>query len=302
MPSGRRWSTRSSPPSPFLCNDHSRQKSARGFTCRGSASFQSLQDISGEGAMTDQPPPGSYPPPPPGGYPPPPPQGGGYPPPQGYPPPPQRGGYPPQGGGYPPQGGGYPPPQGYPPPPPAGYPPPPPPQGGGYPPPPGAAAHGYPELGDRGPALPKEAYTSWVTRVLAWLIDSVPIFVVVGIGQGISVADGRDQLHHQQHRRLQRVLLVEPTRYLASWCPAWPASWPWPTSSGTTATSRAPRVQHRQGHHEVQGRQREDLAAHRFRHVGRPAAGPHRRRRSSATSATCSRCGTPSVRRSPTRS
>ena len=138
--------------------------------------------------MTDQPPPGSYPPPP-GGYPPPPPQGGGYPPPQGYPPPPQRGGYPPQGGGYPPQGGGY-PPQGYPPPPPSGYPPPPPPQGGGYPPPPGAAAHGYSELGDRGPALPKEAYTSWGTRVLAWIIDSVPIFVLVGIGQGISALTG----------------------------------------------------------------------------------------------------------------
>ena len=138
--------------------------------------------------MTDQPPPGSYPPPP-GGYPPPPPQGGGYPPPQGYPPPPQRGGYPPQGGGYPPQGGGY-LPQGYPPPPPSGYPPPPPPQGGGYPPPPGAAAHGYSELGDRGPALPKEAYTSWGTRVLAWIIDSVPIFVLVGIGQGISALTG----------------------------------------------------------------------------------------------------------------
>jgi len=30
--------------------------------------------------------------------------------------------------------------------------------------------------------LPKEAYTPWLTRVLAWLIDSIPIFIVYGIG------------------------------------------------------------------------------------------------------------------------
>jgi uncharacterized RDD family membrane protein YckC len=98
--------------------------------------------------MTDQPPPrpGNYPPPPP--------------PPGGYPPPP------------PPQGGGYPPP-----------PPPPAPGGGyqapqvtaGYPPPPAAA----------GPALPKEAYTPWLTRVIAWLIDFVPVFILEGIGYGL---------------------------------------------------------------------------------------------------------------------
>lgn len=96
--------------------------------------------------MTDQPPP------PPGNYPPPPPPGG-------YPPPPgPRGGFPPpsQGGpGYPPQGGFPPPPQG----------------GPGYPPPPAP-----------GGALPKEAYTPWLTRVFAWLIDSIPIFIVYGIG------------------------------------------------------------------------------------------------------------------------
>jgi uncharacterized RDD family membrane protein YckC len=80
--------------------------------------------------MTDQPPPGNYPPPPPpqGGYPPPPPQGGGYPP--------------------PPQGGP------------------------GFAPPPQAPVQ----------ALPKEAYTAWFTRVLAWLIDYIPIFIVQGIG------------------------------------------------------------------------------------------------------------------------
>jgi uncharacterized membrane protein len=83
--------------------------------------------------MTENPPPGGYPPPPPGGYPPPPPPGGYQPP----PPPPGAGGYPPPpGGGFPPQDpGGYPPPNqgGFPPsggfapqgfaPPPQGYPP-----------------------------------------------------------------------------------------------------------------------------------------------------------------------------------
>jgi uncharacterized RDD family membrane protein YckC len=33
-----------------------------------------------------------------------------------------------------------------------------------------------------GPALPQEAYTPWVTRVLAWLIDIVPLAILEGIG------------------------------------------------------------------------------------------------------------------------
>jgi uncharacterized RDD family membrane protein YckC len=104
------------------------------------------------------PPPGNYPPPPP-----PPPPGGGY-----YPPSP-----PPPGGGYnppppPPPGGGYNPP---PPPPGGGYPAPPPPQGGYAPPPVGG-----------GSALPQDAYTPWFTRVLAYLIDMVPVAIITGIG------------------------------------------------------------------------------------------------------------------------
>jgi uncharacterized RDD family membrane protein YckC len=96
--------------------------------------------------MTDQPPS------PPGNYPPPPPPPGGYPP----PPSPQGGGYPPP----PPPGGGYQaPPQ----------------AATGYPPPPAAA----------GPALPKEAYTPWGTRVLAWLIDFIPLAILEGIGWGL---------------------------------------------------------------------------------------------------------------------
>ena len=43
-------------------------------------------------------------------------------------------------------------------------------------PPPAAAA---------GPALPTEAYTPWLTRVLAYLIDYVPYAIIVGIGYGL---------------------------------------------------------------------------------------------------------------------
>jgi uncharacterized RDD family membrane protein YckC len=89
------------------------------------------------------------PPPPPGNYPPPPPPSGGYPP----PPPPHGGGYPPAGGGYqaPPQAAG------------------------GFPPAPAGP----------GPALPQDAYTPWFTRVLAWIIDYIPVFILVGIGWGL---------------------------------------------------------------------------------------------------------------------
>ncbi len=114
--------------------------------------------------MTDQPPPG-------GSYPPPPPSSGGYEPPAGgYQPPP-----PPSA----PSGGSYaPPPQSSPPPPPlpggGAYPPPPPSAGGYSPPPPG-------------PAVRSDTYTAWITRVLAFLIDSVPIAVVYGIAAVIDM-------------------------------------------------------------------------------------------------------------------
>lgn len=64
----------------------------------------------------------------------------------------------------------------YPPVPPAGYYPPP----GGFPPPVG----GYPALGH----LPRQAYTSWLTRVAAYLIDLVPVAVLTGIGQAVMSA------------------------------------------------------------------------------------------------------------------
>ena len=119
--------------------------------------------------MTDQPPPG-------GSYPPPPPSSGGYEPPAGgYQPPP-----PPSA----PSGGSYaPPPQSSPPPPlPGGgaYPPPPPSAGGYAPAPPGPAVQ----------AQPTDSYTPWITRVLAFLIDNLPIAIVYGIGaviQGVTM-------------------------------------------------------------------------------------------------------------------
>jgi uncharacterized RDD family membrane protein YckC len=61
-----------------------------------------------------------------------------------------------------------------PPPPPLGgeYPPPPPPSGGYAPPPPGPAIRD----------LPPQAYTSWFTRVGAYLIDILPFVVILGVG------------------------------------------------------------------------------------------------------------------------
>jgi hypothetical protein len=35
---------------------------------------------------------------------------------------------------------------------------------------------------------PQETYTSWFTRVLAWIIDVLPSFVIVGIGYGVEAA------------------------------------------------------------------------------------------------------------------
>jgi len=72
------------------------------------------------------------------------------------------------------------------PPPPGNYPPPPP---GNYsPPPPGSYPPGYPG-GYYAPvpsaALPKEAYTSWFTRVIAYLIDGIPVGLLVGVGQAV---------------------------------------------------------------------------------------------------------------------
>ena len=41
--------------------------------------------------------------------------------------------------------------------------------------------------------LPQEAYTPWITRVLAWLIDNVPVFIVLGIAYGIAFGTADNQ-------------------------------------------------------------------------------------------------------------
>ena len=38
-----------------------------------------------------------------------------------------------------------------------------------------------------GAALPKESYTPWFTRVLAWVIDFIPVLIIEGIAWGILV-------------------------------------------------------------------------------------------------------------------
>jgi uncharacterized RDD family membrane protein YckC len=89
----------------------------------------------------------------------------------------------------PPPGGGYPPP----PPPGGGYQPPPPPQQGGYPPPPpGPGYQAGPPPANAVGQLPPQAYTDWVHRAGAYLIDTIPVAIVVGIAYGIAIATGEN--------------------------------------------------------------------------------------------------------------
>jgi RDD family len=67
---------------------------------------------------------------------------------------------------------------------------PPPPPGGGYPPPPGAGAHAA--AGHPVGTLPTEGYTSWIQRVVATIIDAIPVVVIGGIGEGIAIATGNN--------------------------------------------------------------------------------------------------------------
>ncbi|HEY9302669.1 MAG TPA: RDD family protein [Mycobacterium sp.] len=69
-------------------------------------------------------------------------------------------------------------------------PPAPPPPGSGYPPPPPAGAQAA--AGQPMGALPPEAYTSWIQRVVATLVDAIPVVVIGGIGEGIAVATGNN--------------------------------------------------------------------------------------------------------------
>ncbi|MDT5017069.1 MAG: hypothetical protein QOD39_3229, partial [Mycobacterium sp.] len=55
---------------------------------------------------------------------------------------------------------------------------------GNYPPPPPPPS-GYPPPQAPGQALPKDAYTPWLTRVLAWIIDYIPAALISGIGVAV---------------------------------------------------------------------------------------------------------------------
>lgn len=46
-------------------------------------------------------------------------------------------------------------------------------------------ADAYPSSHAPAPALPKETYTPWLTRVLAALIDAIPVLVIQGIALGV---------------------------------------------------------------------------------------------------------------------
>ena len=65
----------------------------------------------------------------------------------------------------------------------AHMPPPPPPGGGGYPPPPPPSG-GYapPPPGPKVRGLTTESYTPWLSRVAAYVIDHLPVVLIVGVG------------------------------------------------------------------------------------------------------------------------
>lgn len=120
---------------------------------------------------------------------------------------------PPPQGDYP---GNFPPPGSYPPPPPGSYPPPPPgsyPPPGAYPPPgyPGAYPGGYYPPAPAG-ALPKEAYTPWHARALAYLVDSVPVALLVGVGQAVLFGTAQsDCISDSSGYEFEAVCSVQPT-------------------------------------------------------------------------------------------
>ena len=63
---------------------------------------------------------------------------------------------------------------------------------GNYPPPPGGAGYppaGYGAVPGAVDNLPQEAYASWGVRVVAYVIDLLPVWVLYGIGFGIQMSD-----------------------------------------------------------------------------------------------------------------
>jgi uncharacterized RDD family membrane protein YckC len=82
--------------------------------------------------------------------------------------------------------GNFPPPPPLRPPPPGGFPPPP---GDGFQPfPPAAGGYAPPPPGQATPGLPQSAYTPWITRVMAFILDYIPYALIVGVGAGLLAA------------------------------------------------------------------------------------------------------------------
>jgi uncharacterized RDD family membrane protein YckC len=52
------------------------------------------------------------------------------------------------------------------------------------------SAEGYlpPSPGNAIGLLPQAAYTPWLTRAAAWIIDYIPYFIIMGVGYGIEMA------------------------------------------------------------------------------------------------------------------
>ena len=175
-----------------------------------------------------------------------------------------------------------------PPPPPGNYPPPPPPPGGvsaaasaaGWWIPAASAGRWLPSVsaGRRwatrrppaaaGPVLPKEAYTPWLTRVLAWLIDVIPLAILEGIGWGLLLGTR------------ESACITDTSEYdLGEYCETGAS-----TIGQVVYRPRGDRrarlldvefrlsaghnwFEHRQVDNEVQDCQRKDWAANRFRNV-----------------------------------
>jgi uncharacterized RDD family membrane protein YckC len=69
---------------------------------------------------------------------------------------------------------------------------PPPPSGGGYPPPPSGGAYlppaDFAQGSFGGPTTDASNYTAWFTRVLAYVIDSIPVYLLAAIGVVVLIA------------------------------------------------------------------------------------------------------------------
>jgi hypothetical protein len=102
------------------------------------------------------------------------------------------------------------------------------------------------------PVLTKEAYTPWLTRALAWLIDVVPVAILQGIGYGVLLGDR------------ETACLTNTSEYdIGEFCATGAstlgqASFIIALLLSIALSSGQDWIEHRQVDHEVQGRKRKD--------------------------------------------